>query len=203
LPVVASTPVGPSSVLNPAATGPMPERAGAALGGVLDEGDPVPQLDRHNPALVDLALIGLTQRPRGDVDVGGGAEGDVSGETPGDLVPEVTDPLVTIRGPGGFPLLASSLRDTPAPDFDALVAALPSGAAAATVTAEPATVMAEPASDAKAQALPAPSALSGLTVALGMVFGLRLPDLTALLTVVDAPRRRARFRLGPPRRRGN
>jgi hypothetical protein len=181
----------------------MPERAGAALGGVLDEGDPVPQLDRHNPALVDLALIGLTQRPRGDIDVGESVDGDDSEEVPDDLVPEVTDPLVTIRGPGGFPLLASSLRDTPAPDFDALVAALPSGAAAAaaTVMAEPATVMVEPASDVKSQALPAPSALSGLTVALGMVFGLRLPDLTALLTVVDAPRRRTRFRFGPPRRR--
>ena len=60
--VVSSASPGQQPLSSPVvATGPLPERAGAPLGGVLAEGDPVPQIDRHDPALIDLALIGLPE----------------------------------------------------------------------------------------------------------------------------------------------
>jgi hypothetical protein len=47
----------------------------------------------------------------------------------------------------------------------------------------------------------APTAFSGLTVALGMVFGLRLPDLTNWLSLGETSRSRFRIRPGLLRRR--
>jgi hypothetical protein len=46
----------------PPATGPLPERSSGPLGGNLDSGsDPFPQLDRNNPADINLGLIGFPE----------------------------------------------------------------------------------------------------------------------------------------------
>jgi hypothetical protein len=191
----ASAAVGLQMALIPVATGPLPERAGATPGGVLAEGDPVPQLDRHDPALVDLALIGLASptAEAGDADLAA-----VLDDRDRDDTSEVNESLVALRGPGGFPLLAASLHKESAHDSDALVAALPADAASVVaVEHAPGTLPAERAAEmtagARPRTAPAASALSGLSVAMAMVFGLVLPDLTALLTVAETPRSRLRF----------
>jgi hypothetical protein len=189
--------------LNTVATGPLPEREAAALGGVLDEGDPVPQLDRHDPALVDLALIGLPARA-GGVDGRADDEDDeeLSDSPSGlDLVPEDANPVVAIRGPGGFPQLTSSLRNIRPLDSEALIAVLPATAVASNAMAAPAKAGAGSRPDAvqsapfqRPRGVRPGRTLSGLSLAMAMVFGLMLPDLASLLTVAEPPR--FRFRAG-------
>jgi hypothetical protein len=165
------------------------------LGGVLAEGDPVPQIDRRDPALVDLALIGLPE----PAPVPGLGEANVDAMV-AELEPgsEEAERVVTIRGPGGFPLLASSMHGERAPaESEALIAVLPPVAAATTLVT-PGSASA----DAPVETVAAPqrkpirtaSMLSGVTVAMGMVCSLVLPDVSRLMTIVDAPRFRLRFR---------
>jgi len=176
------------------ATGPLPERAGAPLGGVLAEGDPVPQIDRHDPALVDLALIGLPE-PEPLPGVGGANPDAMVAEL--EPVSEQAEGLVAIRGPGGFPLLASSLHGERATDPAALVAVLPQAAAAATLASPEsakAVIPVETVAEPQRKPIRAASMLSGMTVAMAMVFSLVLPDVSRLMTIVEAPRFRLKFR---------
>jgi hypothetical protein len=110
---------------------------------------------------------------------------------------EPAEGLVAIRGPGGFPLLASSLRGERATDSDALVAVLPRAAATATVASPesagaviPVATVAEP----QRKPIRTASLLSGMTVAMAMVFSLVLPDVSRLMAIVEAPRFRLRLR---------
>ena len=96
----AST-VGQEIIPAPAATGPLPTRSATPLGGVLADGDPIPQIDRLEAAKVDLDLI-VPSQPGGERVAR--ADGIVDEPQDG---PE--GPLVAVRGPGGFPLLASGL----------------------------------------------------------------------------------------------
>jgi hypothetical protein len=182
------------------ATGPLPERAGAPLGGVLAEGDPVPQIDRQNPALVDLALIGL---PEPEPLPGLGAsnvEAILAELGPARQEPEGSVP---IRGPGGFPLLASSLHGERAQDSRALVAVLPPLSPVVTLaSAEHAEEVVPTATVTEQRRKPirTVSMVSGLSVAMAMVFNLALPDMSQLMTIVAAPRFRLRFRLRRRRR---
>ncbi len=176
------------------ATGPLPERAGAPLGGVLAEGDPVPQIDRHDPALVDLALIGLPEPEPLPGLRGANLDAMIAELEPAS---EQADGLVAIRGPGGFPLLASSLRGERVTDSDALVAVLPQMAATTTVASPesagavtPVETVAEP----RRKPIRMASMLSGMTVAMAMVFSLVLPDVSRLMTIVESPRFRLWFR---------
>ena len=200
-PVVSSTPAGPgqqqlaSSVV---ATGPLPERAGAPLGGVLAEGDPVPQLDRHAPALVDLVLIGLPEPEPLPVL----AEGDPRAMANQlKVAPSVAKGLVPIRGPGGSPLLTSAKPGENGFDIDALVAVLPPAGAAtlqvgSAVAVAPTDISPEPVAVARPRRVLSATALSGVTVAMAMVFGLVFPDMSRMMTIIET----SRFRLRSQRR---
>jgi hypothetical protein len=200
LPAVAGASAGLQSLPSPAvATGPLPQRAGAPMGGVLAEGDPVPQLDRHDPALVDLALIGLPEAVPmpgvGDADL----EAIVAETEAGRRLTE-GEGLVAIAGPGGFPLLAASLPGDRTGGAEGLIALLPQPVAGSPAAATPALADLPAATDAQPQRLPrepriAPATvLSGLTVAMAMVFGLVLPETCRLMSTAEAPRFRLRFR---------
>jgi hypothetical protein len=216
LPTLATEPSGPPPVASSpptVATGPLPARGGAPLGGVLTEGDPVPQLDRHERAAVDLALIGLPAPMPGVTDA---ALASILNEREAELghvdegEGERTSPLIALRGPGGFPLRASSLHDAPPTDFNALVDVLPPAAAASALVAPATTTV----TMIKAAATPAESltrdagepqrlrrlspspVLSALTLSMAMIFSLVLPDFNALLTVDKPPRFRFRLRHG-------
>jgi hypothetical protein len=148
-------------------TGPLPARSAAPLGGVLADGDPVPQIDRRDAAAIDLELIGLSPREPDEPAV---ALADAAAE-------DATKPqgrLAPVRGPGGFPLLASA----------------PSVATPAADSTAPATA----ASSSRPHSRSRPSVGSGLTFALTLVFGLMLPDLAAAFQLAERPR--TRFRLG-------
>jgi hypothetical protein len=193
---------GLSQPLPEIATGPLPERSGAALGGVLAEGDPIPQLDRHDAALVDLALIGLPEPLPGEGDADLAAVlADLDMEPQADSAAKA--PLVAVRGPGGFPQMTVSLHREAAADINALMAVLPQ---AATATAMAARAPAPPSAPARSPAETTPEqpplqplrsapALSGLSVAAAMVFNLLRPDLSALLTVARSSRGRLCLRL--------
>jgi hypothetical protein len=204
VPVVGLTPddgqsMPPSS--SPVATGPLPERAGAPLGGVLAEGDPVPQLDRRDPALVDLALIGLPEPEAGAIAGVGAADLEaIVAEL--ERAPEKTEGSVAFRGPGGLPVLTASLPREPKVDAETLVAALPPAyassnstrivpapavIAAVTDRARDRETLAQPRQIARASVLP------GLTAALATVFSVILPDMSRLLAAPAARRFRLRF----------
>jgi hypothetical protein len=188
-------------------TGPLPERAGGPLGGFLTEGDPVPQLDRHDPALIDLALIGLAEPLPGadDADLAAvladlGIEIEPRSGVPasGSTSTSTSTSLVTLRGPGGFPLQTASIYGDPAPDLDSLVAVLPPTAATTALIAPavvtPKTTAAENVNRPVRTRLTM-TALSGLAMALSTGFHLVLPDFNALLTKLERPRFRVRLRL--------
>jgi hypothetical protein len=192
--VSSASPGQPTPSSTAVATGPLPERAGAPLGGVLAEGDPVPQIDRHDPALVDLALIGLPEPEPlpglSDVNL----DAMVAGLEPGS---EQGEELVAIRGPGGFPVLASSLHGERMADADALVAVLPQSVTSSGVASPgsaAAVTPAETVADRQRKPIRVASMLPGMMVAMAMVFGLVLPDVSRLMTIVEAPRFRLRFR---------
>ena len=202
--IVSAAPSGAGQQQLPSiavATGPLPERAGAPLGGVLAEGDPVPQLDRHDPALVDLALIGL---PEPDLLPGLGEAGLEAIVTELERAPSGANGLVAIRGPGGFPLRAKGLPGEGVPDSKALFAVLPpAGATTVMVGSAAAAALTKVPTELVATARPrrrlSATALSGLTVAMAMVFSLVLPDMSRLMTIIEGPRSRPRLRF--PRRR--
>jgi hypothetical protein len=159
---------------------------------VLDEGDPVPQLDRHDPALVDLALIGLPEPEPLPALRGANLDALVAGREPAS---DEADGLVAIRGPGGSPLLASSLRAEPTPDSSALIAVLPPTVSATVASPEPARplVPVETVAEPPQKPVRAASMLSTVTVAMAMVFNLLRPDVSRLMTIAKAPRFRFRF----------
>jgi hypothetical protein len=157
-----------------APTGPLPARSAAPLGGVLATGDPVPQVDRRDAVAVDLELIGVPSgEPAALADAG-----------------EAIDPavrLTTVRGPGGFPLLASAQKRPAA----AALVALPWAAR---------PVLPEAKLEAENPLLPLPTALrdnpevrtrpsagAGLTLALSLVFGPELPNLAAAFRRDEPP----------------
>jgi hypothetical protein len=198
MPIVSSTaddgqPLAPSAV----ATGPLPVRAGAPLGGVLADGDPVPQLDRHDPALVDLALIGLPEPAA----IGGAGEADLEAiVAEHGRRPEQAEGPLALRGLGGLPLVTVAFRGEPRVDPETLLASLPPVHASPTVVVQArAAIAAETDTDTVRETLPPPrrvargSVLSGLTAAMAMVFGLVLPDMTRLMAAPAAPRFRLRF----------
>jgi hypothetical protein len=206
-PIVVSTPVGgqPPVSSSPVATGPLPERAGAPLGGVLAEGDPVPQVDRHDPALVDLALIGLPE-PEAPAGV---SEADVEAIiAERERAPEQSEGSLGLGGRRGLPVLAVSVESQRIVDAETLLAALPPAYTTATVVMPapaPAVDTAKTDTALEMEAAPRPrpiaiaSVLPGLTAAMGALFGLILPDMSRLMTTPAAPRFRLRFRLRRPR----
>ncbi len=244
--------VGQSLLYGGVATGPLPERAGAALGGVLTVGDLAPQLDRNDAARVDLGLMGLAADSESAQEIIDGelAAGWFDLDTDTDNAPaddSVGDePLIGLPGPGGFPLLTTSLHagaavgsvnstegqslagseSTPRSNptdvpvkIDALIAALPAipdhpelgttdpgieiDQAAATVASRD-IASSDPTLPTRNRRGPRSSAISSLSVAAVMVFGLILPDLSTLMTIREVRRyrlpNRFRFRVRMPRR---
>ncbi len=184
IPVLAA-PVEVTAPLTLSATspiGPLPARSAAPLGGVFATGDIVPQVDRRDAVAVDLELIGLS-----------------SGEPAASAVPltHATDPavrLTTVRGPGGFPLLASA-RERP---VAAALAALPWAAS---------PIRPEAKSGAENILAPLPTALpqnpeartrssvgAGLTLALSLAIGPELPNLAAAFRGDTSPGDRSHTR---------
>ncbi len=199
--VVSSTPAGPGQQQLASfvvATGPLPERAGAPLGGVLAEGDPVPQLDRHAPALVDLALIGLPEPEPLPVL----AEGDLRAiAIDREPARSAAKGVVPFRGPGGSPLLIPAQPGENRDHIDALVAVLPPAGATtvqfgSAVPAAPTAVPAKPAAGARPWSILSATALSSVTIVMAMFFGLVLPDMSRMMTVIET----SRFRLRSLRR---
>jgi hypothetical protein len=200
--IVVSAPVGGQPPLSspPVATGPLPGRAGAPLGGVLAEGDPVPQVDRHDPALVDLALIGLPE-PEAPAGVG---EADVEALiAERERAPEEPERSLGLGGPRGLPVLTVSVEGQRIVDAETLLAALPPACASAAVVTPapaPAAITAQTDRALEMEALSRPrriapaSVLPGLTAAMGVVFGLILPDMSRLMATPPASRFRLRFR---------
>ena len=91
----------------PIATGPLPSLSAAPLGGILAiEGDPTPRVAIRDTTAIDLALSDLAQvHEENDDNVAlAAAEG-----TPVEFGPHDDGTVVTLRGPGGFPLLGSLL----------------------------------------------------------------------------------------------
>jgi hypothetical protein len=151
-------------------TGPLPARSAAALGGVIATGDPVPQVDRRDAVAVDLELIGL---PSGDPAV------SVLPLSNAGVAVDSSVRLTTVRGPGGFPLLASTHERPVA----GALAALP-------WATSPTHYEAKSESGNKISPLPTalprnpepptrPPAGAGLTMALSLVIGPELPNLAA------------------------
>ncbi len=180
------------------ATGPLPERAGAPLGGVLAEGDPVPQVDRHAPALVDLLLIGLPEPEALPVLAEGDPRAMAQKRAPAS---SVAKGLFPVRGPGGSPLLVSAQPGERRPNIDALLAALPPARAAtaqigSAVSVAPTDTPPEPVAATRPRRVFSVAALFGVTAAMTMVFGAVLPDMSRMMTVIDS----SRFPLRPLRR---
>jgi hypothetical protein len=170
---------------------------------VLAEGDPVPQLDRHDPALVDLALIGLPANEP----VTGLGEADLEALLAElEAAPQKNGSGVALRGSGGLPLLAASMPGDRTERADGLIGILPPVVAGSAVTlnvtaaAEGGQTSPDAPSQARPRRLPSVTAVSGLTVAMGMLFGVILPDMSRLMSTRPATRFRLRF---PLRRRRN
>jgi hypothetical protein len=167
----ASTPIGP-----------LPARSAAPLGGVLATGDVVPQVDRRDAVSVDMELIGL-----------------LSGEPAASTspLPHAIDPavrLTTVRGPGGFPLLASAQERPVVVALGALPwAASPmrpeAKSEAENTLAPPPTVLPQ-----NPEARTRPSVGAGLTLALSLAIGPELPNLAAAFQGDTSPGDRSHTR---------
>jgi hypothetical protein len=170
-------------VATPVASGPLPSRAVAPLGGVFATGDSAPVPDPRDPSVIDLALIDLPAGEVGeDKPIVDNSPRPVGGPTTSETGGEATGSVVVVRGPGGFPLFGSSLRtetrhgrSTPLPELPwQIIAAVPpnptgevggrSGSSFETDPLRPRTVRRA-------------SILAGLSVALALTFGPSLPDL--------------------------
>jgi hypothetical protein len=164
----------------PVPTGPLPSRSAAPLGGVLGDGDPVPEVDRRDAVAIDLELIDLPTDELLALDV------------PPAEAAEATGRLAEVRGSGGFPLLASGPVNPPLRPLVKLPALPRRWASPSVVSAEPNPVPPHP-EEIEAEPSPSPSSFrstvgTGLTVALSMVFGLLLPDLTDAFERDEPPR---------------
>jgi hypothetical protein len=89
----------------PVATGMMPARSAAPLGGVFAIGDPAPLVDRREPAFVDLALNEPVRDPHGDQAL---VEREVVPVALG-IGASRTGPVLAYQGPEAFPLAASAV----------------------------------------------------------------------------------------------
>ncbi|WZP00453.1 hypothetical protein EP7_002097 [Isosphaeraceae bacterium EP7] len=187
----------------PAMTGPLPALAAAPMGGAFGDGSPTRAIDARETVRVDLALVALGQDSGGDAEVVEGspdALGDVD-----DLCDQDAG-LSSIRGTGGFPLLASGRaggrgRDNGSPRIDLI----------AESTIEQSTTESDPGQVAPAEAethraiegvhrrhglVRRVSALIGLQAAATLSFGLMFPDLGEHLRVLRL-RRLVRRRTRP------
>jgi hypothetical protein len=98
-------------VATPVASGPLPSRAVAPLGGVFATGDSAPVPDPRDPSVIDLALIDLPAGEVGeDKPIVDNSPRPVGGQTTSETDGMATGSVVVVRGPGGFPLFGSSLR---------------------------------------------------------------------------------------------
>ena len=202
LPVPASQTIAlPGSV----PTGPLPVRSAAPLGGILAEGDPIPQADRRDALLIDLDLIGvLVDAPvaprRGLL--------DSKSEFETEMEP---DRLELVRGAGGFPVLASlaigvpggriaspareGARSEMAPIPEVAVAPIevaplrdrPTGVSAGTESRRTYRI----------------SVGSLLVFTVSIVFSLVLPDFALGIPSLENPRGRRRLRVEMNARHGN
>ncbi len=113
-------------------------------------------------------------------------------------------PLVAIRGPGGFPLLASGLGGArPIAPMAPIAALLPWAASPASVDvpARAPSPAAEQRPEARTRSRSGrrASAMSGLSVAMALGFGLVLPDLVSTFQEGEPRRFRLRLRRKPRR----
>jgi hypothetical protein len=211
----------PQAIPGPVATGPLPGRAAAPLGGVLADVDPAPEADQRDPAVVDLALLDMPGDAPDPAE--NGNPRSAAGQTD---AASGRDPVVALRGPGGAPLLGSSLLTDPRAGRGPTVVSL---AALTGASREPRLDAAELADHCPADAPPLPadpragsrasspeiepararavrrtSILAGLSVAFAMTLSLTLPgftDPTPSEDDDDSPRSWVRSLL--PRRRGH
>jgi hypothetical protein len=92
------------------ATGPLPSRTAAPLGGVLASGDPVPLVDHRDAAVIDLALLDLVGvRHTSPVEEAVPSFVDEQASSRRDA--EDVGLALAGRGLGGLPLLGSSLTE--------------------------------------------------------------------------------------------
>ena len=172
------------------ATGPLPSRSAAPLGGILGGSiEPTPVVTTNDTLVVDLALQDL---PGVDCVL----DAALAGEASPRAASAPRGALVRLRGPGGVPLFGSSLiaeneaDDQDDADFPAFAAALATRAANVTETSILPTTN-DPRAE-RAGTVRRVSAAAGLSVALVFATGLVLPDLTDP-TRAD-PSRRSRLR---------
>ena len=179
----------PGSVL--VATGPLPSRTAAPLGGVLAKGDPVPLVDSRDAAVIDLALLDLM----GARDVDSDDQTVISVTDPsgaGSTTHEPEDGGLAGRGLGGLPLLGSSMtdfsrsirkRDLPRIDETEPDVTKPrSGAQSPPQGSSLDPLVTEPVSDSGVQPQPMSgrriSALAGLSIMAAFTVGLVLPEFS-------------------------
>lgn len=171
----------PVTVDDPQATGPLPGRAAAPLGGVLASGEDRPQSDQRDPSFVDLALIDIAAEPRVGVEpVDAAPAGDAFGAyAPPPRRVTRGGPVVTLRGPGGVPLLGSSVMTAVGSGLSGGMPELPALASSRdpsdTFEVDAADV-ATP--DPRPRGVRRTSLAAGLSVALALTLGLTLPEVT-------------------------
>ncbi|WP_254053708.1 hypothetical protein [Singulisphaera sp. GP187] len=186
---------GAGTISLPVPVGPLPVRSTAPLGGALAAPDSVPAVNRHEPARADLAEFD-PDRALEDVDF-----------NPRQVVPAAEPepaPVITLRGPGGLPLLATALiagsavsvRTDSDPKAaqggaESVEAAVATGPVVTQVQAS--SLSAEPTASASSSRTPTESSgraskrshrssvVPGLTLAFALGIGLVLPDLVASL----------------------
>jgi hypothetical protein len=165
---------GPVPMALAVATGPLPARAAAPLGGILSDGDdPTPVVDR-GAAGIDLALIELAA---------GGRDGAPAPDPGAREAPRAGGPIVALRGPGGFPLLGSSLiaggrRSRPASPLGPPLVSFVGPNQATSADPSPGPAAEPPQAPIGLRAVRRVSALAGVSVALAFISGVVLPDLT-------------------------
>lgn len=184
-------------VATPVASGPLPSRAVAPLGGVFATGDSAPVPDPRDPSVIDLALIDLPVGEVGeDKPIVDNSLRPVSGPTTWETHGEATSSVVVVRGPGGFPLFGSSLhtetrqrRSNPLPELPtAIIAALPPNPTAEESGPSKRSFETDP---LRPRTVRRASILAGLSVALALTLGPSLPDLNDVFVA----NRTRRFRL--------
>ncbi len=176
----------------PIATGPLPTRASAPLGGTLtDNDDAAPAVVSNNPLVEEASPIG----PFGNEDLLAGEDADSPAAT------RVGGAVAALRGPGGFPLLGSLLIaegrrsrqgrpvNLPEISFASQQSAIPDG----TAQVAPATASAESQADSQstrgsAQIIRRLTVMTGMTVAFAFVSRLVLPDFVDPSQNPPAPR---------------
>lgn len=202
--VLVSSTIGSRPDTIPITSGPLPSRSASPLGGVLARGDPAPPVDLRDAVVVDLDLIHLPRRGAGEIP--DELEEDATGG-PGDGTSRPVGVLASVRGPGGFPLLAASLGggrrsdSLASPMRTPWLAGSPTGpaclASAGGVGLEGRS--SSPKERTRLYLNRGVSALGGLVMAFSLTFGLMLPDLATTFESVSSPEPRSRVKR--PRRR--